>query len=493
MAVSSLLPRKAAGGKTAVQSLKARLKYDQREDKTRGGELVSSYMCSPETAAEEFETARLLYRQSTGRRQPREREVIAYRILQSFKPGEITPEEANKLGYELAMDFTKGQHQFVVATHADKSHVHNHIEFNSINLDCDGKFNNFKDSALALQRLNDRICKEHGCSVVMPEEKEQEGKKKRGRQSYPEKAAAERGRSFKERLRQTIDRLLPESRDFEDFLSKMSAEGYEIKHRGKSLEFRAPGQERFTRSWRLGEAYTLEALKERTAGRWPGKMGEKAGEKEKGSTKGKPGRQPETRKVNLLVDIQAKMQEGKSRGYERWAKVFNLKETAKTLMFLEENGVEDYDMLKARVEEAGKRFDALSQRMKQLEGRMAEVNQMKSHIINYAGTREVYQGYRKAKDKKAYREEHREEIAKHEAAKAAFDALGGKKIPKAAELSKEYGRLLSEKKECYEAFKAARKEMVEFGTALQNVDRILGAAKEQEKAASAGRKTGRGR
>ena len=151
------------------------------------------------------------------------------------------------------------------------------------------------------------------------------------------------------------------------------------------------------------------------------------GEKEKGSTKGKPGRQPETRKVNLLVDIQAKMQEGKSRGYERWAKVFNLKETAKTLMFLEENGVEDYDMLKARVEEAGKRFDALSQRMKQLEGRMAEVNQMKSHIINYAGTREVYQGYRKAKDKKAYREEHREEIAKHEAAKAAFDALGGKK------------------------------------------------------------------
>ena len=280
MAVSSLLPRKAAGGKTAVQSLKARLKYDQREDKTRGGELVSSYMCSPETAAEEFETARLLYRQSTGRRQPREREVIAYRILQSFKPGEITPEEANKLGYELAMDFTKGQHQFVVATHADKSHVHNHIEFNSINLDCDGKFNNFKDSALALQRLNDRICKEHGCSVVMPEEKEQEGKKKRGRQSYPEKAAAERGRSFKERLRQTIDRLLPESRDFEDFLSKMSAEGYEVKHRGKSLEFRAPGQERFTRSWRLGEAYTLEALKERTAGRWPGKMGEKAGEKE---------------------------------------------------------------------------------------------------------------------------------------------------------------------------------------------------------------------
>ena len=387
MAVTSLLPRKASEGKNAKQSLKARLDYDRREDKTRGGELVSSYMCSTETAAEEFETARLLYRQTTGRSQPREREVIAYRILQSFQPGEITPEEANKLGCELAMEFTRGKHQFVVSTHVDKAHIHNHVEFNSINLECDGKFNNFKDSALALQKLSDRICREHGYSVIEPEEKGISDKKRsRGRQSYPEKAAAKRGRSFKEKLRQTIDRALPESRDFEDFLSRMSAEGYAVKYRGKSLEFLAPGQERFTRSWRLGEAYTLEALKERAEGIRAG-VPEKAGEKTAGAGKetekagvresgGKKSRgQDGGRKVNLLVDIRKKMQEGKGRGYERWAKVFNLKETAKTLIFLEENGVEDYDVLKARVDESGERFDALSLKMKQLEGRMTEISE----------------------------------------------------------------------------------------------------------------------
>ena len=482
MAVSDLLPRKAAG-KSAKQSLKERISYDLKEEKTRGGELVTSYMCSPETAAEEFETARLIYQKMTGRSQPKEREVIGYRILQSFKPEEITPEEANKLGYELAMAFTKGRHQFVVSTHVDKPHIHNHVEFNSINLDCDGKFNNFKDSALALRRLNDRICREHGYSVAQEtqekEDKAQEKdiqKKSRGRQGYPEKAAAKRGRSFKERLRQAIDRVLPESKDFEDFLSRMSAEGYEIKYRGKSLEFLAPGQERFTRSWRLGEDYTESALRERISGARAGnkereKTGGQAGAQEKA---GKKTARPGSGKVNLLVDIQAKIQEGRGRGYEQWAKVFNLKEAARTMNFLAENDVADYGALKDRADEAAGKFDSLSMRMKELEGRMDEAARLRRHIINYAKTREVYAGYRRAKNKKEYRAGHEKAIRIHEAAKAAFDALGGKKIPKAAELSEEYAALLAEKKALYEEFKAAREEMVDFRNALQNVDRILG-------------------
>lgn len=454
MAISDLLPRKSMGSKSRRQTLHDRLDYDQKEEKTNDGELVSSYMCSPETAAEEFEMSKLLYEAATGRSQPKERDIIAYRMIQSFKPGEITPEEANKLGYELAMKFTKGRHQFVVSTHVDKAHIHNHVEFNSTNLECDGKFNNFYNSALALRRLNDQICREHGYSVI-------ENPKARG-QRYQEKAAAKHGRSYKEQLRQTIDRVMPDCKDFETFLDCMRKEGYEVKHRGKSLEFLAPGQQRFTRSQRLGDDYTKEALQERIAGT------------RTRPAPAKPKRQTPGRNVNLLVDIQAKLQAGKGKGYERWAKVFNLKEAAKTLNFLVENGVTDYSELESRAEAAGETFDLLSLRIKQLEGHMAEVAQLKTHIINYSKTRDIYKEYKKSRHKKEYRAEHADEIKKHEAAKAAFDALGGKPIPKVAQLSEEYAALLAEKKERYEEYQAARKDMIDYQTAKQNVDRILG-------------------
>lgn len=459
MAVSDLLPRKAKS-KSRRQTLHDRLDYDQKEEKTQDGELVTSYMCQPETAAEEFEASKWIYEQTTGRSQPKERDIIAYRVIQSFKPGEISPELANQIGYELAMEFTKGQHQFVVSTHIDKVHFHNHIEFNSTNLNCDGKFNNFKNSAFALRELNDKLCREYGLSVI-------ENPKKRG-QRFAEKAAAKHGRSFKERLRQTIDSVLPACKDFDGFLAQMREAGYEIKRRGKSLEFRAPGQLYFTRSFRLGDEYTEAALRERIAG----------ARQKPAATKQRPSA---GKKVNLLIDIQAKMQAGKGKGYERWATVHNLKEAAKTLLFLTESGISDYDELAARAGDAGARFDSLSVQIKRLEGRMADVAQLKTHIINYSKTRDVYAAFKKSRHKKEFRAEHADELQKHEAAKAAFDALGGKAIPKVAQLSEEYAALLAEKKERYEEYKAARKEMIDLQTAKQNVDRILGISPEPEK------------
>lgn len=454
MAISDLFPRHAMGSKSRRQTLHDRLAYDQKEEKTGGGEYITSYMCCPQSSADEFEMSKWLYEQNTGRSQPKGRDIIAYRILQSFKPGEISPEEANQIGYELAMAFTKGKHQFVVSTHTDKAHIHTHIEFNSTNLECDGKFNNFKDSAFALRELNDRLCREHGLSVI-------DHPKGRG-QRFAEKAAAKHGRSFKERLRQTIDNLLPASKDFEDFLAHMRQAGYEIKRRGKSLEFRASDQTNFTRSFRLGADYTESAMRERITGI-----------PEKQSVKKTPYR-TSGKKVNLLIDIQAKIQEGKSRGYERWATIFNLKEAAKTLNFLTDNGITDYDDLTVQAEEAGEKFDTVSTHIKQLEGRMAEVARLKTHIIHYSKTRDVYAAYKKSRHKKEFRAEHMDEITKHEAAKAAFDALAGKPIPKAAQLSEEYAALLTEKKERYEEYKAAKKEMLDLGMAKQNVDRILG-------------------
>ena len=336
MAISNILPRKTMRNRTRLQSMTERHDYDQKAEKTRDGELVSSYMCSPETAAKEFEESKQLYHQLTGRKQPPKRDVIMYRIIQSFKPGEVSPEEANRIGYELAMKFTGGQHQFVVSTHVDKKHIHTHIEFNSTNLNCDGKFVNPLNSYLILRRLNDDLCRAHGLSVI---EHPKERTKPEG-----EAAAIKYGISFKEQLRQTIDRMIPDCRDYDDFLARMRAVGYEIKE-GKQLSFRAPGQERFTRSCRLGADYTKEALRERSAHR-----GGRSAEAKKAVPHA-------GRKVNMLIDIQAKLAAGKGAGYERWAKIFNLKEAAKTLNFLVENDLTDYDELAARAEQAGDRFD----------------------------------------------------------------------------------------------------------------------------------------
>ena len=254
--------------------------------------------------------------------------------------------------------------------------------------------------------------------------------------------------------------MLPSCLNYDDFLAKMRTEGYEIKE-GKQLSFRAPGQERFTRSDRLGADYTRDALRTRSVNR-----SEHSGGTQKRHLRN-------GRKVNLLIDIQKKMAEGKGASYERWTKVFNLKEAAKTLNFLVDNGLTDYDELAAQVEQAGDRFDEAAKRIKQLEARMAEIAQLKTHIIRYSKTREIYAAYKKSRHKKEFLAEHRAEIAQHEASKRAFDALGGKPIPKVAQLSQEYAALLAEKQERYSEYKSLRQDMIDYRTMKQNVDKIL--------------------
>lgn len=331
--------------------------------------------------------------------------------------------------------------------------IYDLARFNSVNLDCDGKFWNVKDSYMVLRRMNDDLCRVHGLSVI-------ENPKTRSR-TEGETAAVKYGVSFKERLRQTIDRVIPDSDGFEDFLARMRSEGYEIKQ-GKYLEFRAPEQVRFTRSFRLGTDYTRETLQDRCGHR----RGYADGAKRPVQRTGK--------KINPIIDIQAKLAAGKGAGYEPWATVFNLKEAAKTLNFLIDNNLTDYDELAALAERVGNDFDASSRRIKVLEGRMAEIAQLKTHIIQYSKTREIYAVYIKSRHKKEFRAEHETEIAQHEAAKKAFDTLGGKSIPKVAQLSQEYAALLAEKQAEYEKYKGLRQDMIAYRTAKQNVDKILG-------------------
>ena len=447
MAATRLIALHKNKGKSVAACLKSRTDYAKNPDKTNRGELVSSYQCSPLTADEEFMLSKRQYDLATGRRQ--KSDVIAYQIRQSFRPGEITAEEANKVGYELAMRFTKGKYAFVVATHTDRQHIHNHVIFNSTALDGTRKFRDFFFSALAVQRLSDLICLEHQLSVI-------EKKPYRERQKrivYPPKE------SNRDRLCGIIDTILAEKpEDYEAFLQKLEQQGYEVK-RGKHTAVKGKGQKRFIRFRTLGTGYGEDEIKAVLEGKAEHHPYQKQPPKE----------QP----FQLLVDIQGKMAEGESIGYKKWATKFNLKEMSKTLLFLQEQKISSAEELRERAAAATERYHAMGDSIKEAEARLTEIAVLKTHIINYAKTREVYAAYRKAGYSKAFLEAHREEITLHKAAKAAFDEAGLQKLPKVKELDAEFAELLTKKKAAYPDYRKARNEMQELVRAQKNVEHFF--------------------
>ena len=446
MAAIRLIALHKNKGKSVAACLKSRTDYAQNPDKTQQGELVSSYECSPLTVDEEFMLSKRQYELATGRRQ--KSDVIAYQIRQSFKPGEITAEEANKVGYELAMRFTKGKYAFIVATHTDREHIHNHIIYNSTALDSTRKFRDFLLSGLAVQRLSDLICLEHQLSVI-------EIKPYRERQKrtlYPPKE------SNRDRLCGVIDTILAEKpKDYEDFLQGLEQQGYEVK-RGKYTSVKGARQKRFIRFRTLGAGYSEEELKAVISG-----------EAEHHSRQKQKRIVPE-QKFQMLVDIQAKLAEGKSMGYARWARRYNLKEMSKTLIFLQEQKIGSADELKERADAALSHYHELGDSIKASEKRLTEIAVLKAHIINYAKTRPVYDAYRKTGYSKRFLETHRTEITLHKAAKAAFDEANLKTLPKVKELDAEYSKRLTEKKARYPDYRKAKEEMQELLRAKKNVE-----------------------
>ena len=445
LAATRLIALHKNKGKSVAACLKSRTDYAQNPDKTQEGELVSSYECSPLTVDEEFMLSKRQYELMTGRRQ--KNDVIAYQIRQSFKPGEITAEEANKVGYKLAMRFTKGKYAFIVATHTDREHIHNHIIYNSTALDSTRKFRDFLLSGLAVQRLSDLICLEHQLSVI-------EIKPYRERQKrtlYPPKE------SNRDKLCSVIDGILLDEKpaNFEAFLQKLEQQGYEIK-RGKHTSVKGARQKRFIRFRTLGAGYSEDEIKAVIAGEVEHRPHQKQPPKE----------QP----FHLLVDIQAKLSEGKSEGYAQWAKCYSLKEMSKTLIFLQENKIGSIEEMQERVNAATARYHELGDFIKAAEQRMAKIAVLRAHIVNYARTRPVYDAYRKAGYSKKFLEEHREQITLHKAAKAAFDEASLKKLPKVKELDTEYSALLSQKKATYPKYRKARDEMQELKKAQKNVE-----------------------
>ena len=462
MATTNLIPLKAGKDGSISRALQRTIGYVENPDKTQNGDLVTGYECEPRTAAAEFALNRRTYFMRTGHPGGKH-DVIAYHLRQSFVPGEITPEEANRLGKELAMRFTKGDHAFIVATHTDRHHIHNHVIINAVNLEGSRKLRNFWGSSKAIQRLNDLICLENGYSIV----EHPQGRSKK----YNKWLGENKKRTHRDELREAIDiALMEKPANMDAFLKLLSDAGWETK-RGKQLSFRKPGQKRFMRMDTLGEEYSEDALNAIFKGL--------KSHKPKRNYHGLP-RQNE--RLALLTNIQAKMQ-GRGPGYERWSKTYYLKQMAKTVLYMSEHDL-DFETLKQKASERAQQNNDLLARINTIDHRLKEISDLKIQIINYVKTKDVYQGYHKHGNSKKFYAEHEQELAMHQAAKQAFNALGLKKLPTVKSLSAEYEQLLVEKKKLYPEYRKVHEEMQEMLTVRANMEQMLRqdeAMKEQEK------------
>ena len=455
MAATRLIALHINKGKSVAQCLRDRTDYAQNPEKTEKGELVTAYECDPMTADQEFLLAKRQYEHITGRRH--KRDVIAYQIRQSFKPGEVTPEEANAIGQELAKRFTKGNHAFIVATHTDRAHIHNHIVFNSTSLDCTRKFRDFHLSWMVLSKLSDMICLEHKLSVITPKPYRERTKYK-----YPERP------SIRDQIRDDIDAAMRQKpQSFQELVGLLEQAGYEYQE-GKHPAIRGKNQKKFIRFKSLGEGYTHEDLRRVFTG-------------EREHQPRKPGRRTEqpVQKMNLLIDIQQKMEAGKGTGYVRWAKVFNLKQMSKALLFLQENGIESLDQLNGRTTAIVQQTEGLKDSIRADEARLAEISVLRGHILNYVKTREIYQGYKASGFSKVYFESHRQDLTLHKAAKEAFNERNLKKLPCIRDLNAEYAQLLERKKKNYAEYRQQKAQMQDWLMAQKIVSVMLD-DKEQE-------------
>ena len=442
--------------------MKERFDYGQNPDKTEGGELISSYGCDHMTADAEFLLSKAKYKAATGREQRRDADVLCYQIRQSFKPGEITPEEANRIGYETAMRWTKGKYQFFVCTHIDKEHIHNHIYYNSTAYDRSRKFRNFIGSSFTLRRLSDRVCLEHDLSVIVNPKLHSKGRYLH----YGQWLGENQKLSQKEQIRFAIDAALTERpKDFADFLRRMETAGIQVKHgRGGVISFLVPGQQRAARfrAATLGDGYGPEDVQAVIDGKAP--------------TRTAPVRRaPAPRRVNLLIDIQERMRQGKGPAYERWAKVYNLKQMAAALQYLKEHQLFEYDDLAAKTDAATERFHTLAGDIQQTEAELSRVSDLMAAVVQYAKTRPVFDGYKAAKYSRKYLAEHGAELADYRAAKATMaELLGGEKLPKMDVLKEKRRQLVARKKALYLEYRKAQQDMRELVAVKGSVDHLRG-------------------
>ena len=419
--------------------------YILNPEKTDEKLLVSSYGCASETAAREFEWTRKIAEQK-GMNPVR---IIARHVIQSFEIGEVTPELAHEIGKQFADEILGGKYEYVLTTHIDKDHVHNHLIFNAVDFVDYHAYKSYKRIYYDMREVSDRLCKENGLSVIPPSQNKGMG--------YKEYTEAKRGTSWKQKLKQTIDRLVITAKDYDDFLRLMQEAGYEIKT-GKYISFRAEGQERFTRSKTIGENYTEERIKERIAGRTPRRSQ----------------RQTTPKGISLIGDIQERIRLIDSKGYEHKAKLTILKEAARTLNYLTENNLLQYADLEKKVEDVHSSYDRTGKELKGVEARLREIQPLIKNISNYQRLKPVYDAFQKAKDKPGFKAKHEAELVIFEAARSTLLAMqGDEKLPSMKTLQAEQQRLLEEQQRLYDERAKLKKEVKQIETIKSNVDTFL--------------------
>ena len=419
--------------------------YILNPEKTDEKLLVSSYGCASETAAREFEWTRKIAEQK-GMNPVR---IIARHVIQSFEIGEVTPELAHEIGKQFADEILGGKYEYVLTTHIDKDHVHNHLIFNAVDFVNYHAYKSYKRIYYDMREVSDRLCKENGLSVIPPSQNKGMG--------YKEYTEAKRGTSWKQKLKQTIDRLVITSKDYDDFLRLMQEAGYEIKP-GKYISFRAEGQERFTRSKTIGENYTEERIKERIAGRTPRRSQ----------------RQTTPKGISLIGDIQERIRLIDSKGYEHKAKLTILKEAARTLNYLTENNLLQYADLEKKVEDVHSSYDRTGKELKGVEARLREVQPLIKNISNYQRLKPVYDAFQKAKDKPGFKAKHEAELVIFEAARSTLLAMqGDEKLPSLKTLQAEQAQLFEEQERLYAERNRLKKEAKQIETIKSNVDTFL--------------------
>ena len=426
-------------------TLSKAIAYILNPEKTDEKLLVSSYGCASETAAREFEWTRKIAEQK-GMNPVR---IIARHVIQSFEVGEVTPELAHEIGKQFADEILGGKYEYVLTTHIDKDHVHNHLIFNAVDFVDYHAYKSYKRIYYDMREVSDRLCKENGLSVIPPSQNKGMG--------YKEYTEAKRGTSWKQKLKQTIDRLVITAKDYDDFLRLMQEAGYEIKT-GKYISFRAEGQERFTRSKTIGENYTEERIKERIAGRTPRRSQ----------------RQATPKGISLIGDIQERIRLIDSKGYEHKAKLTILKEAARTLNYLTENNLLQYADLEKKVEDIHSSYDRTGKELKGVEARLREVQPLIKNISNYQRLKPVYDAFQKAKDKPSFKAKHEAELVIFEAARSTLLAMqGDEKLPSLKTLQAEQQRLLEEQQRLYDERAKLKKEVKQIETIKSNVDTFL--------------------
>ena len=435
---------------TKIKSIKSTLNkaldYIQNPDKTDGKMLVSSFGCSYETADIEFE-----YTLSQALQKGNN---LAFHLIQSFEPGEVDYQKAHEIGKQLADAVTKGQYEYVLTTHIDKGHIHNHIIFCAVNFVDYHKYNSNKRSYYGIRNMSDRLCRENGLSVLVPE-KGSKGK------NY---AVYKKEKSAKAKLKLAVDTLIPQVSDFEELLSRLQGAGYEIK-RGKYVSCLVPGQERYTRLKTLGADYTEEAIRERIAGK-----------------RTRAAKAPRAdRDVSLLIDIENSIKAAQSRSYEQWAKIHNLKQAAKTMNFLTEHKIEQYADLTAKIAEIQTESERAADALKGVEKQLSDMAVLIKNVSTFQKTKPAYDTYRKARNKESYRAAHERGIILHEASAKALKAAGVSKLPNIAALQAEYEKLQAQKEAIYADYGKLKKQIREYDVIKQNIDSILRQEKEPER------------